>query len=40
LVLGFLESVYKKAMVIELKKKGLKVEEEKAAEGLTMKIEW
>ena len=26
---GFLESVYKKAMVIELKKKGLKVEEEK-----------
>ena len=26
---GFLESVYKKAMIIELKKKGLKVEEEK-----------
>lgn len=27
---GFLESVYKKAMIIELKKNGLKVEEEKA----------
>jgi GxxExxY protein len=27
---GFLESVYKKAMIIELNKKGLKVEEEKA----------
>jgi GxxExxY protein len=26
---GFLESIYKKAMIIELKKKGLKVEEEK-----------
>jgi GxxExxY protein len=26
---GFLESVYKKAMLIELKKKGLKVEDEK-----------
>lgn len=26
---GFLESVYKKAMIIELKRKGLKVEEEK-----------
>jgi GxxExxY protein len=27
---GFLESVYKKAIIIELKKKGFKVEEEKA----------
>ena len=27
---GFLESVYKKAMIIELRERGLKVEEEKA----------
>ena len=29
---GFLESIYKKAMIIELRKKGLKVEEEKPLE--------
>ena len=33
---GFLESVYRKAMIIDLSKAGLKVEEEKALRSFMM----